>query len=188
MLFRPSVNPSLGQTVCTTLTQILPIFFSVNHMALPHPHASGMLHMSFKSLLASRRSHFRGGGWLHNPKKSTQSEMLMDLSHSHNDVATAVWGWKNAEAKNKLAPVCGILMFYMKTCQYFSTHVLLSISASVDANAPSKQWRAGGLWIICSSSQGLIIENSNRKTLGLNLPHPLEDKWHWRNTFKHQDE
>lgn len=42
--------------------------------------------------------------------------MLMDLSHSHNDVATAVWGWKNAEAKNKLAPVCGILMFYMKTC------------------------------------------------------------------------
>ncbi len=66
-LTRPWVNPSLGQTV----------WFSPSSSPLTtwlyHTHVSGMLHRSFKPLLASRRYNFRGGGWSHNNnnKKST---------------------------------------------------------------------------------------------------------------------
>ncbi len=97
-------------------SQILPIFFPVNHMALPYPHASGIFHRSFKSLLASRRSHFRGVGWSHYQNKIKIGQEFDGFITFPQWCGYSCVGMENAEAKNKWATMCGILMFYMKTC------------------------------------------------------------------------
>lgn len=65
---------------------------------LYHTRNSGNFHRSFNAFSASRWPNSRGGGWSQN-QELTRSGILMDLSHSHNDVASAVWGWKNVKRK-----------------------------------------------------------------------------------------
>lgn len=145
------IKPFLVRTFLQHPTPIFSMSFPVNHMALPHPHASGNFQRSFKDLSASRWPKFRGGGWSHN-QEFTRSGILMDLSHSHNDVALAVWGWKNAKRKTNELQFVESLCFAWKPAGIFP----LTSFYPLQPQSAQKLWAgSGGLWIICSSSISL---------------------------------
>lgn len=109
----PLVRPFLQHTNTNSLHVLPPLT-----TWLYHTRNSGNFHRSFNAFSASRWPNSRGGGWSQN-QEFTRSGILMDLSHYHNDVASAVWGWKNAKWKTNELQCVESLCFAWKPAGIF---------------------------------------------------------------------